>query len=369
MTWKRVAKDGGFSLIELMLALTLGAIVTAGIITLFVQNNSTYALLNGQSRMQEGARYAFDFIGRAVRTSGFLGCAPEVDNLHLALRGNWNTVYEFNITEPLEGYNGNADGTWTPSLNELPRTVDGNNANVYIDGNGVPIDEVLPETDVLVLRRIAEPGVRLAQTAQPGDDPIVEVTGGDPGFGVNDIVMISDCQQAAVFRVTGLTVAGDLVTVAHAVDADASPFVNGDASISAIGTPYSREAVMGAVETQIFYIAPSADTNNRGDTPTSLWWKVGDGAPVELIQGVVDMEIRYGFDSDGDGRANQYVRRNQLVDVDGDAIVTDEAVTLRVALTVSSVDAVVTDFDGAGTDLIPLQRQFNQTFFLRNRGL
>ena len=57
------------------------------------------------------------------------------------------------------------------------------------------------------------------------------------------------------------------------------------------------------------------------------------------------------------------------MDVDGDAIVTDEAVTLRVALTVNSIDAVVADFAGGGADLIPLQRQFNQTFFLRNRGL
>ena len=55
----------GFSLIELMLALALGVVVTAGIVTLFVGNNQTYTLLNGQSRMQENARFAVDFIARA----------------------------------------------------------------------------------------------------------------------------------------------------------------------------------------------------------------------------------------------------------------------------------------------------------------
>lgn len=365
---RRPPAQNGFSLIELMLALGLGAIVTAGIVQLFVQNNQTYALLNGQSRMQESAAYALDFIGRAVRSAGYIGCAPELDKLELALRGTWNDLYEFNILEPIEGYEGNAGGTWTPALTELPRTVGGADANVFVAGNGVPIDRVVPETDVLVMRRIAEPGARLVAAAQPAADPVVEAPGGDPGFGVDDIVLIADCQQASVFRVTGLTVAGDEATVAHAVDASASPFVNGSNRISGINEPYSREAVIGLIETQIFYIAPSAGVNNLGDTPNALWWKVGTNAPVELIQGVSDLQVRYGFDSDGDGRANQYVRRNALVDVDGDTFVTDEAVTLRVQLTVDSVDAVTEDFGGGGAR-VPLERDFTQTFYLRNRGI
>jgi type IV pilus assembly protein PilW len=60
---------GGFSLIELMLALTLGAIVTFGIVQLFVGNNQTYTMLNGQSRMQEAARFAVDFVSRSARAA------------------------------------------------------------------------------------------------------------------------------------------------------------------------------------------------------------------------------------------------------------------------------------------------------------
>lgn len=360
----------GFSLIELMLALTLSAVLTAGIVALFVQNNQTFALINGQSRMQESAAYAFDFIGRAIRTSGFLGCAPELANVHNALRGDWNDIYEFNITESLEAYTyDDVADVWIPSLAELPRTNSGNNANLKIDGNGVPTADVTESSDVIVLRRISEPAARLVATAQPNDDPVVEAPGGDPGFGVDDIVVISDCQQAAVFRVTGLSVSGNQATVAHAVSASTDPFVNGDGLISTMGEPYSREAVIGAIETQIFYVAPSTGTNNRGETPLALWWKVSDGAPVELVQGVTDIDARFGFDTDGDGRANQYVRRDLLTDVDGDTNVMDEAVTLRLNLTVNSVDAVVADFTGVNDGMIPLEREFSQTFFLRNRGL
>lgn len=61
-------------MIELMLALGLGVVVTAGIVSLFVGNNQTYTLLNGQSRMQEAARFSVDFISRSARSAGYLGC-------------------------------------------------------------------------------------------------------------------------------------------------------------------------------------------------------------------------------------------------------------------------------------------------------
>ena len=60
---KLPSKTRGFSLVELILALGLGVLVTAGIVQLFVGNNQTYNLLNGQSRLQESARYALDFVG------------------------------------------------------------------------------------------------------------------------------------------------------------------------------------------------------------------------------------------------------------------------------------------------------------------
>ena len=64
----------GFSLVELVIALALGSVVTAGVVQLFVANSETHNLLVGQSRMQESARFALDFIGRQVRQAGYRGC-------------------------------------------------------------------------------------------------------------------------------------------------------------------------------------------------------------------------------------------------------------------------------------------------------
>ena len=61
----------GFSLVELMISLALGSVVTAGVVQLFVANSETHTLVNGQSRMQESARFALEFIGREVRQAGY----------------------------------------------------------------------------------------------------------------------------------------------------------------------------------------------------------------------------------------------------------------------------------------------------------
>ena len=64
----------GFSLIELMVAIVLGIIVTLGIITMFSGTQQSLSSVNGQARIQENSRYALDFMSRALRMAGYLGC-------------------------------------------------------------------------------------------------------------------------------------------------------------------------------------------------------------------------------------------------------------------------------------------------------
>ena len=168
----------GFSLIELMLALALGVVVTAGIVTLFVGNNQTYTLLNGQSRMQENARFAVDFITRSARAAGYFGCDPEQGKIYKTLNGAWNQIFEFDITTPIQAYhgvnNGNSVNDWTPSLTTLPRV---GSVVGYIAANGVDVSRLRPQSDVLVLRHVQIPGARIAAIVHDG----FESDGGSSG--------------------------------------------------------------------------------------------------------------------------------------------------------------------------------------------
>jgi len=358
-------RANGFSLVELMLALALGVIVTAGIVQLFVGNNQTYTLLNGQSRLQESARFSVDFIGRSARSAGYLGCDPEPTKIYKTLNGTWAQLFEFNITQTIQAYtgtnNGNGLNDWVPSLTSLPRV---GSAVGFIPANGVDITKLRPLSDILVLRHVDVPGARIASIVQSNADPVVEVPADGLGFGADDFVAINNCEQAAVFRVASVssTTPGSQSTIvrsiAPAVGAGLYQNVAGG-SLSPTGIPYgeannAQGSTVGRVLTDIYFVAQSTGTNNRNQTPWSLWRKVSEDAPVELIQGVENLRVRFGIDTTPNNNANAANRYVTFDQVGANAIR-----ALRISLTANSVDVV--DDSGA-----PLTRTFSQTISFRN---
>lgn len=355
-------RSGGFSLIELLLAVTLGSIVTVGVVQLFAGNSRTYELVNGQSRMQESARYAFEFLSRSVRAAGYYGCDPDNDKIYKTLNGNWNQLFEFNITVPIEGFEGinagNALGDWSPSLGPLPRnTGSGNSVNTFVNGNGIDVSRLKPESDVLVVRHAEVPGERIARIVQPTGDPQIE-DDGDVDIQANDFVLLSNCEQAVLFRVTGMN------AVAGGFDVERAPaggtFANAAvATLSNAGIPYgaatdAQGSSLGKVSSEIYYVAQGLGTNNRNQTVWSLWRKTGADAPVELIDGIEDLQVQFGIDTtpnDGLAAANRYV---------GAGNVGVNAVrAVRLSVRANSVDTI-----DAGGQLV--RRTFSQTVALRN---
>ncbi len=95
--------------------------------------------------------------------------------------------------------------------------------------------------------------------------------------------------------------------------------------------------------------------NNQGDTPRALWRRSGINAPVELIEGVRDLQVLFGVDStpnDNIRSANRYLNFDALNP-------TDVVRSLRVTITASTVNAV-TDNGNVVT------RTYSQTVSIRN---
>lgn len=359
-------RSQGFSLIELMLALGLGVVVTAGIVTLFVGNNQTYALLNGQSRMQENARFAVDFISRSARAAGYFGCDPEAGKIYKTLNGAWNQIFEFDITTPIQAFHGVNNGTgvndWTPALTTLPRV---GSAVGFVPAQGVKVATMRPQSDVLVLRHVQVPGARIAAIVQSNANPTVEVPAGGLGFTDGNFVAINNCEQATVFRIATVTAAaGPAATlVLNAAPASGAGLYQNAVlgSLTPTGIPYgeannAQGSSVGRVMTDVFYVAQGSGTNNRNQIPWSLWRKTSEDAPVELIEGIDNLRVRFGIDTtpnDNVAATTRYVTYDQIV------AATDVIRSLRVSVTADSVD-VVSD---AGA---PLSRTFSQTISFRN---
>jgi type IV pilus assembly protein PilW len=63
----------GLTLVELMIAMVIGLVLTGGVIQIFVANNQTYRVTENMSRVQENGRFALDNLGKIIRLAGFKG--------------------------------------------------------------------------------------------------------------------------------------------------------------------------------------------------------------------------------------------------------------------------------------------------------
>ena len=87
----------GFSLIELMIALVLSLLVMGAALVLFRTNQVTYQANEGQNRIQENARVAFELMSRDIRAAAGSACsnAATVDS-----SGGYSDTY---LNSPVTG--------------------------------------------------------------------------------------------------------------------------------------------------------------------------------------------------------------------------------------------------------------------------
>jgi len=74
-------RQAGFSMVELMVALTLSLILIGGVLSLVYSSKVTYLENERVAGTQEGGRAAFELLLRDLRGSGFQGCAKPVVGL------------------------------------------------------------------------------------------------------------------------------------------------------------------------------------------------------------------------------------------------------------------------------------------------
>lgn len=65
----------GMTLIELMIALVLGLVVTSAVIEIFISSKQMYRVQDARARLQENGRYAIQHLTNNIRSAGYSGCA------------------------------------------------------------------------------------------------------------------------------------------------------------------------------------------------------------------------------------------------------------------------------------------------------
>lgn len=287
-------RAAGISLVELLVAAAIGGLVMAGFARLFALSHATHGVLDAQSRMQETARFALATIARSARMAGHIGCDSRLAVVN-GLNASWGELGRVDITAPVAAYDGVADtatpDAWRPSLDGLPF-------------GGVGIADLKPRSDILVLRRTGAAALPLAAPPVGGASVLVVAAAGlDAAEG--DFAVLADCRRAALLRITSVTVAGALATLARSPGTE--PLDNSAAASfpAAWGGGASPEgAALGRVVSDVYFVAEARGGAPGGVPMYALWHAGATSRPAELARGVEDLQVWLGVDSDpGDGHA------------------------------------------------------------------
>lgn len=331
----------GFSIVELLVAIAIGSVLTLLIATVFERSSKTGTVTESVNEIQEQARIAIDMLQRDLRQAGYSGCNS---NRLLGSGGLVNTIaspnaYLNDIAAFLRGHEGTG-GSFLPGV---PAELSG--ATPAADPTGDAVTMRIP---------VGEPvGVSGTMASASAAVPVHSTA----GFGTTTRVLISDCAQSSAFRVTSIT-AGQLNHVAGASNATAN-----------LGRAYGTDATVVPFATVSYYLGASSVAPTG--TELSLWRREGVNAPEEVAEGVEGFELLYGLDTNGDLAADLFDTADNVADW-------NQVVAVRASLLLRSKSATVAQvaqnftFNGE-TDIAPddqrLRRPFNVTIQLRNRTL
>lgn len=383
-TQNKGLRQKGLTLIELMVAMTISSILMVGISNIYSSSKQAYKINDEFSALQENARLAFRFLTQDIRMAGYVGCAwadgTNVDS----------TLDEANLTADqeafingfgtgLEGYE--ATGTGPNSTINMATPTSGFNRAV----NGLFTGHV-DGSDIIVVRHANGGGVKLSGNKNSAnfdiqDSGVNAVVGGchaPSGICENDILMVSDCSKGRLFQVTSMTAVsanGGSIRLKHA--ASGAP---GNSTSSWGGSSNTEADWFSPGDSEILKMGAYAYflANGSSGQPTLMRLTNLDAAPQELVEGVDNMQILYGTDSNGDGRANQYFVAPTAV--------TNNIVSVRISLLMSTphqipkrnndtkVYKMISENDAVNVRVTPtpdrrIRKVFTTTIKLRNKGL
>lgn len=308
----------GFTLVELMIAITLGLLLTAGMIQMFSATRITFNSNEALSRVQENGRFAMELLKRELRPTGDTGfCGGDLrvrNHLDSSCSGFTESVLDQAAITGYE-YTGSGTGdTLAVPTNLDPATAAAGDWSSNTE-NALPDDLaglVVPGSDVIVVRTaVPVPDLTADDNNQPGANSIT--TNQEHGLDTNEIVFVTNCATGAdLFQnVHGGTGGGG-------GQENANTLAAGNASCSNPGpgnlnsgcttdgqpgscdwmTAYDDSMQLFRQRVRAYYIGVNAN-GRPGLFQRRLFVGASTPPPEELVEGAENMQVLYGFSNQG----------------------------------------------------------------------
>lgn len=267
----------GMTLIEIMIALLIGAFLLGGVVEIFIGTKQTNRVEENLSRLQEDGRYAIDFLMNELRRADYQ-CNPRASSSDTAVGGI------ISLADP------------RPTVND-----------------DVAVDSVLDGTDKITITLVTIDGAPFNDGVPNGQEEVI-------GTNVN---RQGNCTASATLSIT------------YEIRTGAG----------------GRPSLFRTLAAPLAAIPPPA-------------------AAQELVEGIEDMQIVYGVDTENDGSANYYDTYNNIF-----ILATPNIVSLRVSLLAATIENNIsseplTYYYNGQTITAPdrrIRRVFTSTIALRNR--
>lgn len=330
----------GFTLVELMVSLVLGLVVTGGVLGVFLSNKQVYRQNENLARMQESARYAFELMARDIREAGGIACGSNLPTANVL--NDASTNWWSNWGDGIHGFEG-TDSSFPKAF-----------------GTG-EADRVSGTDAVIVHSGTANDGVYITEH-QPTSAQF-KVNTKAHGIVDGDILLVCDYKQAAIFQTTNANDSN--VTIVHNTGSPVSP---GNCSkglgyptdcTTTNGNPYKFDngGFISKLSSNAWYVG----YNGRGGKSlyrVKLQNNSGKAAATaeEIAEGITNLQIQYLPRDPSGTLASNYVDANSVADW-------KNVVAVRLEFTFQTLEKV-----GIGsTGMQAVERKWYTVVNLRNR--
>lgn len=289
--------QGGFTLVELMIAMVLGLVIVGGVVSVFLANKQSYRTNEALSQVQDHGRTAFEFLARDIRMAGLNGC---VNNGRVA-----NVLND----GPAAG-----GSEWYADFSNALRGYDENETDPAVT-TGTGVAERVNGTDSIQLMGVDGSGFSVeSHNPTSANFKINEAT---TDFADGDIVVVCDPDHAAIMQITNYNSSN--VTVVHN-SGTGDPgncskglgFPTDCSSTNGNAYQFGPNSQIAKLSAGDWYIGNNPEggqslyrvgVSNLGGVPTEV--------PAEMVRNVTDMQITYHqagtntfVDADAIGAAN-----------------------------------------------------------------
>lgn len=315
--------QSGLSMIEMMVSIVLALLVTQAAISLFLANRYTSNTTAGVAALTDNGRFALDFIGQAIRGSGYMACNA-INNKHqlpssVADTDTYQTDVSTAVPAPatiysvlnnyLQAFSGAEAVNTEPGgaiVLQAPPVGPSGNRNHWINAGGLdavifnaPAPPAGPGgavegSDVLVVREVLPntPDLYLSAQYNPGATLLqLQSAASLTGTALPANAVISNCSYSVAFQITGF----------NALTGQ----VNTNAALGPIA--FQQYSSVALIDTAAYFVGPGRD----GDS--SLWvYHDSTGSYTELVPDIENMQVMYGFAPSTPTLATQYVTADQI---------------------------------------------------------